>query len=238
MKRQIEIKLIFPLIFLLGYVCSFAQGVATPEKEEPRNPANPHASRGSYIYGGVGWAELASRVYEDWYIGTPRRGVDWRLGYEWIPKRVVGMGALYYGYAGSGSEAIYGSVAKNTLLINYIAPQFVARFCPNASILGLKGSKGIFSLTGSAGLGLGMESQFIRSDDGGHSYRHTKAALGWNVSVKGEFKITERIRLHAMLSYVDSYIMRPKDDPYYIKERIIGGWNLYSISIGVTYSLK
>ena len=197
-----------------------------------------HTSQGSYIYGGIGWAELASRVYEDWYIGTPRRGVDWHFGYEWIPKRVVGMGAIYYGYAGSGSDTNYGSVAKNTLLINYVAPQLVVRFCPNSSILGFKGSKGIFSLTGSAGLGLGMESQFIRNKDVGYSSRHTKAALGWNVAVKGEFKIAERIRLHAMLLYVDSYIQRPKDDPYYIKERIIGGWNLYSISAGVTYIPK
>lgn len=236
--NQFEIRLIVSLLLLLGYVCSYAYDIETTPKEEATVIKTPsHASRGSYVYGGIGWAELDSWVYKDWYIGKPEKGLDWQLGYEWIPKRTIGAGAIYYGYAGKGSEEIYGSLTKNTLLINYLAPQFVARFCSKYSVLALKGTQGMVCLTGSAGLGLGLESQHINSDNGGYSYRHTKAGLGWNVSVKIELKISRKISLYAMLTYLDSYMKRPKDDPYYIKERIVGGWNMYALSAGVTYCL-
>lgn len=238
-QRKFEIRLIASLLSLLGYVCSFAQDVeTTPREKTSVTMSLPHASQGSYIYGGIGWAEIGSWAYEDWYIGSPNRGFDWQMGYEWIPKRIIGVGALYAGYVGKGSEEIYRSVAKNTLLINYLAPQFVVRWCPNTSVLSIKNTRGMFSMTGSAGLGLGMESQHIRSHNGGYAYSHTKAALGWNVSVKFEIQLSRKVKLYGMISYLDSYIKRPKDDPYYIKERIIGGWNMYSLSVGVTYCLK
>lgn len=236
--RKFELRLILSLVLLLGHVCSYAQDMeTTPKEDNSVTLPLPHASQGSYVYGGIGWAELDSWVYEDWYIGSPNKGVDWQIGYEWIPKRMIGVGAVYYGYVGKGSEDIYGIVAKNRLLINYLAPQFVVRLCPGASVLSLNDFRSVFSLTGSAGLGLGLESQHISSDNGSYAYRHTKAALGWNVSVKLEVKLSKKVKIYGMISYLDSYIKRPKDDPYYIKERIVGGWNMYSLSAGVTYCL-
>lgn len=161
--------------------------------------------------------------------------MNWQIGYEWVPKRIIGIGAFYSGYAGSGKELIYGSTAKNTLLTNYIAPQAIARFCFGSSMGEASGNRATFSLSASAGLGLGTESQFIRNNGYGCSRNQSKAGVGWNLSVRGELFLTKGIGLYAMLCYIDSYMSRPNDDPYYIKERIIGDWDMYSVSAGIMY---
>lgn len=208
-----------------SYKESFNDDDEENEDDEEKNNVKmlwAHRNQGNFVYVGTGYGYIGSEIIHDWPKGNPNNGFEWQVGYEWISKNKIGIGAFYSGYM-STARSYY----RYTILLNYIAPQFVVK-------IGAERSKWSFA----AGIGAGLSNEYEilkdpRSSDWSGSASRSKCGLGINASLRVEFAPSEQFRIYAMLSRITCFISQKDLDRY--SDKKIGGFDRLSIAIGVMH---
>lgn len=102
-----------------GQPNSFLEAKEIRKEQERRMRPTAHT-----IYANIGYAWITSKYYlPSGASGSPKNGLDWQIGYEWVSKSGFGCGLLYSGYRSSYDM----SNNKINVGLNYIAPQFVLK---------------------------------------------------------------------------------------------------------------
>lgn len=200
---------------LLALMCSFFFSLDSVAVE---NDSISDYTRNT-VYTDVGYSFIVSRfTIPAQCSGNPKRGPEIQLGYDWVSRKGIGVGAFISNYRSS----YHSGDVKISVVSNYFASQFVMKQRFNHWFFEERAGMGYLQY---------RESAIYYSDGLDRRASENVSGLGCNITVGTEYRFSRTVGIALVAGFIKGWWTN--SDKLYLSEKEHAGVLHFFISSGI-----